>query len=134
MSVDPRVETLKHLSSIDTTLKAILLVLSENRNEPAKVPDALLNGPYGDPIVKVEPRDWAGESMKGRKFSECPPEWLDLAAEMYDYFASKPDQDDKKRGYNVTDAKRARGWAARLRAGYVAPSGQTVTGEGEPAW
>ena len=135
MPTDPRVETLAKLASIDATLKAILLVLSEGRNEPAKVPDALLNGPHGDPVIKAkDPRDWTGEPMHGRKFSECPPEYLDLLAERYDFFATKPDQTPEKVRYAQLDAKRARGWAARLRAGYVAPSGQAVTVEGEPAW
>ena len=148
MPTDPRLATLALLQSIDATLKAILLVLSENRNEPAKVPDAMLNGPHGDPVVKAkDPRDWTGEPMQGRKFSECPPEYLDLLADRYDYFATKAetskreatDDDELQKAekslkYAVLDAKRARGWAARLRAGYVAPSGQTVTGEREPAW
>jgi hypothetical protein len=122
MATDPpRVETLARLASIDATLKAILLVLSEKRNDaPASetVPDRVLDGPHGDPEVRQkDPRDWSGPSMKGKRFSECPADYLDLLAERYDYFAGN-EQDEKKAGYNRLDAKRARGWAARLRGGW----------------
>ena len=120
MSVDPRVETLKHLASIDATLKAILLVLSESRNDAPKANDRVCDGPHGDPIIKAkDPRDWTGEPMTGRRFSECPPEYLDLLAERYDYFAGR-EEDEKKARYNRLDAERARGWAARIRGGYRA--------------
>jgi hypothetical protein len=137
MATDPRVETLAKLASIDATLKAILLVLSEKRNDtPAeRVPEALLAGPYGDPEVKAkDPRDWSGPSMKGRKFSECPPDYLDLLADRYDYFAGN-ETDPTKAGYNRKDAQRARGWAARLRAGWTPPTPSRVNeAEGEPQW
>lgn len=131
MADDPRLLVLAELRKQTALLERIAAALAPKTD----IPDALLNGPYGDPIVKAEPRDWAGDSMKGRHFSECSPEWLDLAAEMYDYFASKPDQDEKKRGYNVTDAKRARGWAARKRAGWIPPQTSRVDEtQGEPTW
>lgn len=84
-----------------------------------------LDSQYGDPvIVAKDPRDWTGDSMKGRHLSECPPEYLDLLAERYDYLNSTlgdSEEDKKKRGYNAKDAARARGWAARLRSGWKAP-------------
>ena len=90
--------------------------------------DADLDGPYGNPEVKAKsPRDWTGESMTGRRFSQCPPEYLDLVASRLDYFAEQnaaSDHEDerKKARFNRLDAARARGWAARLRNGYVAPA------------
>lgn len=128
MPTDPRVETLRLLQSIDSTLKALLLVMSEGRNAPAaEVNDAALNGPYGDPIVKAkDPRDWSGDQMTGRNFSQCPPAYLDLLADRFDYFAGK-EPDEKKAGYNRLDAKRARGWAARLRSGWTAPEPAAAT-------
>ena len=126
MSTDPREETLRLLRSIDATMRAVLLVLSEKRNDEPSAPtanDSVCNGPHGDPVVKAkDPRDWTGPPMKGRKFSECPPEYLDLLADRYDYFATKDDADEKAVKYAKLDAARARGWAARLRGGWVAPA------------
>ncbi len=132
MTTDPREESLRLLRSIDATMRAMLLVLSEKRNDASSVPDSVCNGPYGDPIVRAkDPRGWTAEPMKGRKFSECPPEYLDMIADRFDYFASKDEEklkdvsdDDeeaeiqKKIRYSKLDAQRARGWAARLRSGY----------------
>lgn len=130
MTADPRVLALEELRAQTALLRQILAALTPAAE---KVPDRLLDGPYGDPVIKAkDPRDWTGEPMTGKRFSECPPDYLDLLAERYDFFASK-EEDEKKRGYNVTDAKRARGWAARLRAGWKPAEPQT-TSAGEPNW
>jgi hypothetical protein len=77
-----------------------------------------LDGKYGDPEVRAkDPRDWTGEPMKGRRFSECPPEYLDMLASRFDFFAGR-ETDEKKARYNRLDAGRARGWAARKRNGW----------------
>ena len=95
---------------------------------PAIASDADLDGKYGNPEVKAKsPRDWTGDNMTGRWFSECPADYLDLVASRLDYFASVNDASDsaddvKKARFNRLDASRARGWAARIRAGYVAPA------------
>ncbi len=122
---------LGHLKSIDESLKT-LVELSRTRLARAVAPsggpgvasDRDLDGKYGDPEVKLSPRDWSGPSMKGRRMSECPAEFLDLLAEMLDYFATKSEQKDEKTTsgkpvapYKRTDAARARGWAARIRSG-----------------
>lgn len=143
MSTDPRVETLARLASIDVTLKAILLVLSEKRNTAPSaetVPDRVLDSPHGDPDVRQkDPRDWSGPTMKGKRFSQCPPDYLELLAERYDYFAGN-EQDAKKAGYNRLDAQRARGWAARLRNGWTpatAPAAavsDNFAADAEPRW
>jgi hypothetical protein len=59
--------------------------------------------------------------------SQCPPEYLDLLAEMFDYFADKAERNNEqttkgkpKAPYNRKDAARARGWAARARNGHRA--------------
>lgn len=84
--------------------------------------DADMSGKYGDPEVKFEPRGWTGDVMKGRKFSQCPTEFLVMLAGMFDYFAQKNDQtkavDDKGRPKSTWDRKNAalaRGWADRNR-------------------
>lgn len=136
--VDPRVETIGLLKSIDATMKAILLVLSEGRNGQSSAgiaSDADLDGQHGDPVIKAkDPRDWSGPSMVGRRFSQCPAEYLDLLADRYDYFASK-ETDPKKARYNALDAGRARGWARRVREGKVpAPSTDAMEWDTAPAF
>lgn len=107
-------ESIRLLRSIDSSLKS-LLALQGGARQTERVD---LDGTHGDPVVKAkDPRDWTGEPMKGRKFSECPPDYLDMVAERFDYFASK-EPDEKKAKYNRLDAARARGWAQRLRAGW----------------
>ena len=90
---------------------------------PARVaPDIDLDGPYGDPEIRAkDPRDWSGPSQAGKRFSECSAAYLDLLAERFDFFNSQ-ETDEKKRSYNTRDAARARGWAARVRAGWKHPA------------
>ncbi len=135
-------ETLRLLASIDATLKALLLVTSEKRNDAPigqQAPQVDLDGPHGDPVIKAkDPRDWSGEPMRGRRFSECPAAYLDMLADRYDYFAAKPDSEEKDRKYARLDGARARGWAARLRAGWTPPQSAEpepdyVT-DGGPTW
>lgn len=135
MPTDPRVETIRLLTSINVTLRAILHVLGDSRDVAPVVNDAVCNGPHGDPIIKAkDPRDWTDATMQGKRFSECPPAYLDLLADRYDYFATKDDDATKQR-YAKLDAQRARGWAARLRAGWTAPTpGRVNATQGEPEW
>lgn len=129
-------ETIALLTSIDTTLKH-LLGLAESRKNP-KVeespqidPPVNLDSERGDFAVKAkDPRDWTGPPMTGRKLSECPATYLDLLAERYDFFNQK-ETDPQKRKYNTLDAARARGWAARIRAGYK--STEAPAAEGFPS-
>lgn len=91
--------------------------------------DRDLDGKFGNPVIKSkDPRDWSGVSMKGRRFSECPPEYLELFAERLDYFAQKAEQENEKATngqpkakYLRADAARCRGWIARMRSGKHAP-------------
>lgn len=130
-ATDPRIETLKLLTSIDRTLNAILVAL-----RPVQPETVDLDGPHGDPIIKAkDPRDWAGDSMMGARFSQCPADYLDLVADRLEYFASK-EEDATKARYNRLDAARARGWAARHRTTGApapefpgAPAGWAATGD-----
>lgn len=116
----PREESLAYLKSIDASLKS--LVSLAQRMVPAEPVD--LDGPHGDPIVNAsDPRDWLGEPMKGRHFSQCPAAYLDLWAQRLDYFANKAAEahevttsGNPREPYLRKDAARARGWAARIRA------------------
>jgi hypothetical protein len=130
MATDPRAETLTLLRSIDNSLKA-LLALQGGARQTERVD---LDGPHGDPEVKAkDPRDWTGEPMKGRKFSECPADYLDLMAERFDFFAGK-ETDEKKAKYNRLDAARARGWAQRIRGGYVPAATPALEEPSDAAW
>lgn len=121
-------ETLALLKSIDTTLKH-LLALAE-AGQPA--PSVDLDSERGNFVIRAkDPRDWTLDSMVGKKLSECPATYLDLLAERYDYF-NTTEADEKKRKYNTLDAARARGWAARVRAGYKAPAAAPAA-EGFPS-
>jgi hypothetical protein len=114
--------------SIDASLKR-LVAIAEKRLETKQGPAADLDAPNGNPAIKAkDPRDWTGDSMHGKRLSECPPEYLDLLAARYEYFNTLPDVDAKKAHYNRLDAARARGWAARLRAGWTAPAAAEASG------
>lgn len=130
------------LASIDASLKSLVarqVPAQASPPSPAAVAsDRDLDGPYGDPIIKAkDPRDWTGPTMAGKKFSECPAEYLDALADRYDYFAVKADEANEltasgkpKSHYSRLDAARARGWAARIRSGAAKPS----TAAPVPAW
>lgn len=127
-------EAIEILISIDRTLKA-MLALAQQRTAQARsaAPKAIasdrdLDGKYGDPQLKFMPRDWTGASFKGRRFSECPAELLEMAAETFDYFARKAEENNETTDkgkpvadYKRQDAARARGWAKRIRDGRHTP-------------
>lgn len=84
---------------------------------------------WGDPEVRVQKlRDWTGPSFKGKRYSQCPPEFLDQLADLHDYAARKADEKNEKtdKGQPVADFRRrdarlARGWAQRMRDGKHTP-------------
>lgn len=124
-------EAIDLLKSIDTSLKHLLALQAGSGQSAAS--DADLDNPkYGDPVIKAaDPRDWTGASQKGNRFSQCPPEYLDLLADRLDYFAEKAEKEGKLTSsgkpvapFNRKDAARARGWAARLRNGWKAAGAQ----------
>lgn len=88
--------------------------------------DADLDGQYGDEEIKFLPRDWSGEDYKGRRMSATSAPFLEQMAKAFDYFAEKNDANNEKTDKGVPkstyarrSAMRARGWAKRLREGYV---------------
>ena len=135
-------ETLGLLRSIDSSLKKLVgnIVATDRavNDRPASAPlvasDRDLDSQYGDPEVKArDPRDWTGPTMKGKRFSECPADYLDMVAERLDYFTSQnpgvTEEDQKKIKYQRLDASRARGWAKRIRAGW-----KPTTTASTPGW
>ncbi len=139
-------DVLSVLRSIDASLKQ-LVQIAQKRHQPAApingstiAPDSDLDGKYGDEDVKFIPRDWSGHrEHKGMKMSACSPEFLDVLAASYDYFAQKNTLEGAtatngkpKADYDRRSAARARGWATRLRSGWKPP--QSDDGFGEANW
>ncbi len=137
------------LLDIDATLKELLALSKSKRaglptgkeslpaTQPTVATDADLDSQYGDPVVKFDPRDWTGDNYRGQKFSVCPPDFLDALAKAFDYFVSKNDahgdaESAKKAHYDRLNAARARGWAARKRAGWTPPAVDPQWQGGEP--
>ena len=88
------------------------------------VSDADLDKPRGNIKVGFDPRNWRGPSHKGKRASDCSPEFLEAYAEALLWMSEhpKPDADPKKAGFNRTDSARARSWARRLRQAKAAPA------------
>lgn len=91
-----------------------------------------LDGQYGNPEVRKDPKDWTGPSYVGKFFSDCPAEYLDMIASLNEWRAKKDDEAGARGETNAKgkpkdghfarlDAARARGWAARARAGGTKP-------------
>ncbi len=99
--------------------------------------DYEMSGEHGDPMgPKKAPKDWTGPSQLGKRFSECLPEYLDQVASLLDWKASKEAAEPAKAKYakySLLDAKRARGWAARIRSGWK-PAEKPASSYSEPEW
>lgn len=91
---------------------------------PAVAEDRDLDSRFGDPMVRKDPKRWAGDSYVNAHYSQCPTDYLLVMAEGLEYFASrdkaKPEAEQPKHKngtpfwqYNLKDAARARGWARR---------------------
>lgn len=104
-------------------LERIASVLERVNPEPLPEVD-LDDRERGDPVVRFDPKSWKCSSFKQRPYSTCPPEFLDELAKTLEYFASS-NTDAKKKRYDLLDAARARGWAARLRDGWKKPASTT---------
>lgn len=110
---------------------------SQQKSGGGVVADAReLDSQYGDPTVKKDPKQWPGESYAGCKYSECPPEYLDVLADLKDWMADKDEQKGTPDGtkyakYGRLDASRARGWSERKRNGWTPPA--PPAGGGGPA-
>lgn len=140
-------DALDVLRSIDATLKA-MLALAQKRTQQARAaaPKAIasdrdLDGKYGNPEVKFMPRDWTGQSFKGCRLSDCPPDLLDLIAETFEYFGRQADDKNEMTDkgkpvgdYKRSDAARCRGWAKRIRDGKHTPPAPAADGMGASEW
>ena len=138
MSDDPRVLVLQEMrkqTNLLTRIAVTVEMIAGMREEERKPAAVNIDGPHGDPVVKAkDPKDWTGEPMKGKRFSECPPDYLEMVASRLDFFASK-NTDMEKQKWELLDARRARAWAARLRNGWKAPVSERVDEtQTEPTW
>lgn len=128
------------LESIDGSLKQLLK--QQRASEPKPVAsDRDLDGKWGNPVLKFMPRDWTGPTFKGRTFSECPADLLDLVAGTFDYFAQQAEQKNEranngkpKAEYNRADAARARGWAKRIRDGKHMQTTEPIASASGSGW
>lgn len=127
---DFETKALALLTSIDASLK-VIADISRKRvaaNGPAVAPDRDLDSQYGDEKIRFDPRDWSGKRYKGCTMSESEPDYLELLAGAYDFFAEKNDREKEvdsagrpKSTYDKRTAARARGWAKRMREGWKPP-------------
>ena len=126
-------ETIALLTRIATAVERSAAVLERmEKRSAARSPkevadDQDLDSKYGDPEIKLRtiPREWEGQLITGCRMSECPPDYLDCLANLYDWQAQKADEGNQTTDsgkpialYRRRDAARARGWAKRLRAGW----------------
>jgi hypothetical protein len=115
-SPDPLDDIRKRLSAVESRLA------SYEQASGLFCTDAELDGRNGNSKINFDPKRWRGPSCKGRVMSECSPAFLDEYAEAMTWMAANPKPGREKYAkYNVLDAKRARSWARRLRAGWDAP-------------
>ena len=100
------------------------LLAAKSGTAPSVADDADLDGQWGDPEVRKDPKRWDGESMVGKRYSETSPEFLRVLADFLLWQAGRDEQktDDEKAvkyaAYKRRDASRALGWAARLESGW----------------
>lgn len=87
---------------------------------PPPADDADLDGQYGNPVVHKDPPKWTGSSFAGATFSDCPPDYLRILADLLVWRAGKADEEGRttKGGkpqseFLRKDAARALGWAQR---------------------
>jgi hypothetical protein len=135
----PSNEAVELLRSIDKSLKMLVAIAQKRQtstmpvNGSAIAPDSDLDSAFGNPAIKAaDPRDWPGPSMKGKRYSECPPAYLELLANRYDYFATQAEingtvtsSGKPKAPYDRREAARCRGWAQRLKNGWKPPAADT---------
>lgn len=75
-----------------------------------------LGGEKGDPEVPFDPRDWRGDSYKGRRFSEAPADLLDMLGDFFEWSAKNPKPGKEQyAGSDRRKASLAYGWAYRKR-------------------
>jgi uncharacterized membrane protein YgcG len=110
-------EVKAELESVKATLSAIAPLVVHL----ADVATSQLDSEKGDPSIPFDPRGWRGDSFKGRRFSEAPPEFLDMLASFFTFSANNPKEGKEQyAGSDRFKASLALGWAYRKRIGGAA--------------
>lgn len=104
-----------------------LRLLIEARAAGPIASDADVDGERGNPVAKFDPKTWKGPTFRGKKYTECPADFLDHLAAALTSIAAKEDSEKKlykgrpASGYSRQAAARARRWAYRKRLGWTPP-------------
>ncbi len=85
----------------------------------ASTPNVDIDGRYGDPVIKFDPKRWNGDSFVGKKLSQCSIEYLEVFAEFKEWAAANPleGKEPKYVEYDRKDGLLARAWIERKRSG-----------------
>lgn len=109
-----------------TVIEARLSARTTSSAAHAAAPVVNIDGEYGDPVVKWPTNKWNGPSMDGRKFSECPAEFLLLEADWLEQKGRNPRAGKEQYApRDLENAAKARAWAARNAANPPAEKPQT---------
>ncbi len=84
----------------------------------ASLPSVDIDSQHGDPEVRKDPPKWNGESCVGRRYSECPIDYLESMAGFLQWKAGKNDAEagkEKYAKYDRLDAARALAWVSRKK-------------------
>lgn len=126
------IETLASLEARLVKLEARIATAPAAKSSAGRVATVEeMDSPRGNPEVRSSPKKWDGVPCKGRRFSDCPPDFLDQLASLCDWMADRDDEagargETDAKGYKLDgkwkrlDAALARGWAKRLREGWGA--------------
>jgi len=113
------------LDDLKKRVSVLEAILARNPTaQPTSLPNEL-DGKYGNPLVRNDPPKWTGPSQRGKPYSHCPPDFLESLAGFLEWQAKKDDEqnrvDSKQRltsTFKRLDARRARGWALRIKSGW----------------
>ncbi len=86
--------------------------------------DAEMDGAQGDPVVTFDPKGWrgTGPGAKGLRYSACSWQFLEFWADVLESMAATPAEGKEKYvKSNLRDARRARTWSQRIKAGWTPP-------------
>lgn len=132
----------KRIAALEVRVAALEALLGQVRavftGEPSAdgAPDDELDGKYGDPVLArdLPAKYWGGQSFKGKRLSQCPPEFLEAYAKYKAVCAKMKRKDIEKNPsdpknaanakyaeYDEKDRQRAIGWRRRLLAGWTPP-------------
>lgn len=132
-------EAIKLLTEIRDLLRQVALNTGKGGAARGKkdagmiAPDSDLDSKYGDPQVFGDPKFWQGPTMVGKRYSECPSDYLQQLAGLLEWKAGKSEEEGKTTSsgkpvapYQRQDAARARGWAERNKGKAIATDMERV--------